>query len=279
MFEKLKRINTRPSPFQYYTAEELWTNEHTSRKMLEYHLNESIDVASRNRPFINRSVDWIVTHFGVNKETVIADFGCGPGLYTFALAQRGAKVTGIDFSENSIEYARSVARKMQLDIEYVVANYLEYKTDETFDLVIMIMCDFCALSPEQRATMLSKFRSLLKPGGAVLLDVYSLKAFENRQESSTYELNQLNGFWSNEDYYCFVNRFKYDKEKVVLDKYTVFDASRERVVLNWLQFYDTVSLEREFGQNGLSIKEIYSNVAGDPFRPDSEEFAVVAVRT
>ncbi len=41
MFEELERINDRPEPFQYYTAEELWTNEHTSKMMLEFHLNES----------------------------------------------------------------------------------------------------------------------------------------------------------------------------------------------------------------------------------------------
>jgi len=66
MFKELKEINARPSPFQFYTADELWTNEHTSKQMLEYHLNESIDVASRNRAFIERSVKWIVSFFEVD---------------------------------------------------------------------------------------------------------------------------------------------------------------------------------------------------------------------
>ena len=57
MFKELEEINDRPKPFQFYTAEELWTDEHTSRKMLEFHLNESIDVSSRNLNFINRSVE------------------------------------------------------------------------------------------------------------------------------------------------------------------------------------------------------------------------------
>ena len=35
MFDKLKEINQRPRPFQEYTAEELWTKKHTSKKMLE----------------------------------------------------------------------------------------------------------------------------------------------------------------------------------------------------------------------------------------------------
>jgi len=56
MFKELKEINSRPAPFQFYTADELWTNEHTSKQMLEYHLNDSIDASSRNKNFIERSV-------------------------------------------------------------------------------------------------------------------------------------------------------------------------------------------------------------------------------
>ena len=55
MFEELEKINTRPEPFEFYTANELWTDEHTSEQMLSFHLNEDIDVSSRNAAFIDRS--------------------------------------------------------------------------------------------------------------------------------------------------------------------------------------------------------------------------------
>ena len=276
MFKELKEINSRPSPFQFYTADELWTTEHTSQQMLEYHLNESIDVSSRNKIFIEISVEWVVSHFGVNNKTEIADFGCGPGLYTTRLAERGAIVTGIDFSENSLKYARQTAEKEGLKINYNHANYLDFETSNRFDLIIMIMCDFCALSPEQRKRMLSKFFSLLKPGGSVLLDVYSLNSFNQKEESATYELNQLNGFWSPEDYYCFVNTFKYEKEKVILDKYTIIEESRKRTVYNWLQYFSSDSLGREFEENGFKVAELYSDVAGKTFTSESTEIAIVA---
>ena len=276
MFKELKDFNTRPAPFQFYTADELWTNEHTSKQMLEYHLNESIDASSRNKSFIKRSVEWIVSHFEVNKNTEIADFGCGPGLYTTMLAERGAIVTGIDFSENSLKYAKQVADKKELKINYVLTNYLDFETANSFDLIMMIMCDFCALSPEQRKIMLSKFNLLLKPGGSVLLDVYSLNSFNQREESATYELNQLNGFWSPEDYYCFVNTFKYEKEKIILDKYIIIEESRKREVYNWLQCYSKDSLRNEFEENGFKAEEIYSDVAGKSFTPESTEIAIVA---
>jgi len=108
---------------QFYTADELWANEHTSKQMLEYHLNEAIDVSSRNKNFIERFTEWIVSHFGVNEKTVVADFGCGPGLYTTRLAEQGATVTGIDFSDNSIKYAKQVAEQKGLKINYVHINY------------------------------------------------------------------------------------------------------------------------------------------------------------
>jgi 2-polyprenyl-3-methyl-5-hydroxy-6-metoxy-1,4-benzoquinol methylase len=276
MFTELKEINLRPTAFQFYTAAELWTTEHTSKQMLAYHLNESLDLSSRNKDFIDRSEKWIATRFGVNNKTEIADFGCGPGLYTIRMAARGAKVTGIDFSENSINYAKNAAKEKSLNINYVVKNYLDFETTDRYDLITMIMCDFCALSPGQRKTMLSKFHSLLKPGGSVLLDVYSLNSFNQREEAASYEKNQLFGFWSPDDYYAFVNTFKYEKEKVILDKYTIIEESRKRIVYNWLQYFSKESLMKEFEDNGLKVDELYSNIAGKSFDSESMEIAIVA---
>ena len=276
MFKELKEINSRPAPFQFYTADELWTNEHTSKQMLEYHLDDHVDLSSRNKEFIEQSVKWIISKFEIDKTTEIADFGCGPGLYTTRLAERGARVTGIDFSQNSLNYAKQVAANKGLSINYILSNYLEFETTDRFDLIMMIMCDFCVLSPAQRKKMLSKFNFLLKPEGSVLLDVYSLNSYNQKEESAIYELNQLNGFWSPEDYYGFVNTFKYEKEKVTLDKYTIIEKSRKREVYNWLQYFSEDSLKNEFEENGFKTIELYSDVAGKNFSSESTEFAIVA---
>ena len=276
MFEELEDINSRPEPFEFYTASDLWTDEHTSEQMLKFHLNKDIDVASRNAAFINRSVEWMASYFEIGAGTKIADFGCGPGLYATRLAKIGADVTGIDFSKRSIEYAREVAMKEGLSIQYINQNYLEFETDEHFDLILMIMCDFCVLSPVQRKVMLSKFHTLLESEGAVLLDVYSLNAFEQREETALYEANLLKGFWSPNKYYGFQNTFKYEKEKVVLDKYTIIEADRTRTIYNWFQYFSPETLEREFVECGFTIEQLFSDVAGMPFDSKANEFAVVA---
>ncbi len=276
MFEELEKINTRPRPFESYTAGDLWTDEHTSKMMLSFHLNEDIDISSRNAKFIDRSVEWIASRFNVGAGTKIADFGCGPGLYATRFARKQAEVTGIDFSKRSIRYAQQVALRDGLSIHYVNRNYLDFETDDRFHLILMIMCDFCALNPIQRNHMLRKFCTILEPGGSVLLDVYSLKAFEQREETSMYETYLLNGFWSPDKYYGFLNTFKYETEKVVLDKYTIVEAGRTRTVYNWFQYFSPEELEREFAGCGFIIEELYSDVAGSPYDPQATEFAVVA---
>ena len=276
MFEELEKINERPEPFQFYTASDLWTDEHTSEQMLSYHLNKDIDISSRNAEFINRSVEWIVSRFNVTAGTKIADFGCGPGLYAIKLAQKQADITGIDFSTRSIQYAQQVAIKKGLSIHYVNQNYLEFETDGRFYLILMIMCDFCALSPTQRNKMLRKFHTILEPKGLVLLDVYSVNAFEEKEEIARYETNILNGFWSPNKYYGFLNTFKYEREKAVLDKYTIIESDRTRTIYNWLQYFSPEALENEFVECGFKIENLYSDVTGTPYDMQSNEFAVVA---
>jgi SAM-dependent methyltransferase len=275
MFRDLEQINHRPKPFEYYTAADLWADEYTSKQMLTYHLNTEIDVSSRRGAFIDRSVAWISSRFHVGTNTKIADFGSGPGLYAHRLAKLEANVTGIDFSKNSIEYARKVAAHEQLSIQYVNQNYLNFETEDRFDLVLLIMCDFCALSPVQRRHLLEKFHRLLRPDGAILLDVYSLNAFDQREEAESYELNQLDGLWSSGKYYGFLNTFKYEEEKVVLDKYTIVEADRTRTIYNWLQYFNPESLQTEFEAAGFKIESRYADVAGTPFDEAASEFAVV----
>ncbi len=276
MYSQLQEINRRPAPFEHYTAAELWTDEYTSSKMLDHHLNASSDVSSRNTEFIEKSVAWIVRRFGLAKNKSVADFGCGPGLYTARLAASGADITGVDFSERSLCYARERARSNGMSIDYVCSNYLDFESDKRFDLITLIMCDFCALSPDQRRALLDKFLVHLKEGGTVLLDVYSHRAFDAREEHATYAHNLFDGFWSAAPYFGFLTTFKYGSEKVVLDKYTIVEERRVRTLYNWLQHFSVEALSAELEDRGFVVNDVVGDVAGATVDPEAHEFAIVA---
>lgn len=161
---------------------------------------------------------------------------------------------------------------------HISERMLAFDADRTFDLIVMIYCDFCALSPDQRKRLLSVFERCLAAEGRILLDVFSLNAFGARNEDFRIEYRLMDGFWSAADYYGFMHTFKYDREKVVLDKYTLVEAEKTWQVYNWLQYFRPAALEKEFEAAGLAAEAVYADVAGTPYAEDIREFAVVAKR-
>lgn len=255
----------------------LWNDEHISKSMLEAHLNPEIDAASRNKDFMERSIHWIISHFHVNQSTSIIDFGCGPGLYTIALAETGASVTGVDLSQRSIRYAQGAAAAKGLRINYLLQDYLEFKTHQKFDLILMIWCDFSVLSPEKTRTLLATFRNLLTENGRILLDVDSLALFHNTAEQNLEFVHYPSGgFMSAEPHFLFRRIFKYADEHLILRKETVLEDDQQRDFYIWNQCYSLSALTHLFAENGLEILSAYSDVTGTPFQKASQQFAVTA---
>ena len=243
--------------------------------MLRYHLDGAVDLASRRTEFIEASFAWITQTFDLGPGTRVIDLGCGPGLYASRLARTGASVTGVDFSPRSIEYAREQAQQDGLAVDYRLGDYLELDIEPGYDLATMIMCDYCALSPEQRGRLLHRVTELLAPGGAFLFDVYSLAYYETWEEMAAYGAGMMDGFWSAQPYYGFQNTFKYDDEKVVLEKYVIVERDRSTEYFNWFQHYSVATLAAEVESAGLVVDGIYGDVAGGTFEPSLPEFAMV----
>jgi SAM-dependent methyltransferase len=276
VFAFLSEQSRRPPLFSAYTAEELWTDPHVAEQMLSFHLDPVKDLASRNHAFIHRSIGWLNETFGLRSGKRVLDLGCGPGLYANGLASLGASVVGVDFSVNSLAHARSVAAERGLPVVYHDANYLDLQMDETFDLVLLIFGDFCPLGPGQRRRLLDKVRGWLAPGGRFVFDVSSSALFGGLEESASYEVAPGGGFWSPLPYFLFTNRFKYPADMAYLERYVVIEAHGHREIFNWMQCYDRNGLDAELGGAGWEVERTYGDVAGGPWDPDADFFAVVA---
>ncbi len=100
----------------------------------------------------------------VSGRTVL-DAGCGTGYLSKKLRDRGALVTGIDFSERMIEVAR--AKNPAIDFRVDSCSALATIDDEHFDMVIAnyVLMD----TPDLRATMEAFNRVLQTDGVAILV--------------------------------------------------------------------------------------------------------------
>ncbi len=276
LFKELTLIAQRPAVFARMTVADLWTDPYVSEQMLGFHLDGARAIASGTTVQIEAACAWFGRCFALGPGRKVLDLGCGPGLYTTRLAKTGAAVTGVDFSAGSLAHARSVARAESLVIDYCHADYLAWDSDERFDLVTMIMRDFCALSPPQRSSLLRKVRRLLTSGGAFVFDVDSMSALAQRRESFTIEQSTGAGFWSAEPYFVLVRSFLYPDAAVMLDKHVIIEANRRREIYNWTQFLSPEDLAAELDRADLRVAELMGSVAGAPYDPGAASFAVVA---
>ncbi len=91
-----------------------WDDPHISKSMLEAHLNPDTDAASRKPVTIGRTIDHLVSANVLKKGDKVLDLGCGPGLYSSKLYEKGMKVTGVDISKRSIDFAMTESKPIHI---------------------------------------------------------------------------------------------------------------------------------------------------------------------
>jgi len=275
MYELLQDISQRPLPFCRYTAMELWTRPHLAQQMLNFHLDQGTDLASRRLETIDQIVNWIDSQLQLSGKR-ICDLGCGPGLYTQRFSTRGADVTGVDFSPNSLEYARRNTGEEVRSPRYLKADYLEDDLPVGFDIVTLIYTDFSVLSPTQRTTLLGRIRKMLNPGGHLVMDAAGMGSFAVKEECTLIEGNLMNGFWSEHDYVGIQLTFVYPEEHLSLDRYIIVEPNETWQVFNWFQYFTQESLQTELIAAGFNVDQMVGELTGKPLKTNSDLIGVIA---
>lgn len=254
------------------TDEPFWNDEHISKKMLAAHLDAGTDAASRKPEMIERSAKWLAANFPASGR--ILDLGCGPGLYTKKWSEMGFKVTGMDFSWRSIEYAK----EHDEETEYVFKNYLELDYENEFDVATMIYCDYTALVPSDRKTLLQRIFRALKPNGLFIFDVFTEENNKNAVESKSWEYNEYGGFWSPEPHSCVEAVYFYENKTVCVNQYVIFTAEETKEYLIWDSAMNKQSAEKELSENGFALKDVYDDTSGKAYSGKAETMCVIATK-
>lgn len=148
-----------------------WNDADFSQRMLENHLSQEHDWASRKLAVIERQVDWLYSQLAPGAK--VLDLGCGPGFYTQLLAKRGFCCTGVDFSPASITYAQQQAQTAGLDIDYQLLDVRSYRPTKKFDFIMMTFGELNVFSAADAKSLLKDCANWLTPNGKLLVEVHS----------------------------------------------------------------------------------------------------------
>ncbi len=118
-----------------------------------------------------------VVDFNAYQDKHILEIGCGVGLDLARFAAGGARVTGVDLAEKSIELAKTFfsQRGLKADLRVMDGEALNF-SDSTFDLVYTHGVIQYTANPER---MVGEMLRILKTGGEAIAMLYNRLSWLN----------------------------------------------------------------------------------------------------
>ncbi len=184
--------------------------------------------ADLSLPSMSNVVDFFTPHITTGKE--ILDVGCGVGLETKLLQDKGYNVTAIDLSPKMVEHTK----KRNPNARVIQGDFVTYPFKRKFDAVFSIA--FIHLFPKVDALkVLKKMFSLLKNGGVLFVSTTmskeSKEGWEIKKDSLFPNSNQTRyrKHWTSDELYSTL----LDTGFVFKDKRIAYDDPRRK---KWIDF-------------------------------------------
>lgn len=270
LLEQVVEFSGKPALFAKGTGN-IWTEPHLSDQMLSCHVDLTNDLASRREETIERTVSFLNKR--LENESSILDLGCGPGLYAERLFKSGHKVTGVDFSENSIEYARDSAKSKGMEIDYVCSDFLKLEYKDCYDMAMQVYGELNTFSNEDRDKLLKIVKEALKPGGLFIFDVTTPGHKENGIKKDWQA--GAEGFWRAENHIVLQDRFDYE-DNIWAEQYIVIDEQDIKVYRNWFHDYTKESIVKVVKAAGFSEVQVLGGLYTEEEENEADWLTVIA---
>jgi SAM-dependent methyltransferase len=258
-----------------------WNAPDFSKRMLDEHLSQEHDAASRRFKTIDKHVKWIQDRVLKGNPTRVLDLGCGPGLYTNRLARLGHRCVGIDFSPASIEYAREQAEEAGLECTYIHQDIRTADYGDEYGLVMSIFGEFNVFRPSEVRRILEKAYRALLPNGFLLLEPHTFEAIVKigKQPLSWYSTEA--GLFS-EKPHLYLQENLWDTEAhVAIIRHYIIDAATAEVACHSssTQAYTNQEYRSLLAACGFGKVVFYPSLGGSAGDPQSDLIAILAQKS
>jgi 2-polyprenyl-3-methyl-5-hydroxy-6-metoxy-1,4-benzoquinol methylase len=268
------KYSGRPRPFEPGELH-FWDDPHISKGMLAAHLDPESDAASRKYATIDRDVDNLLSSGLLRPGDRVLDLGCGPGLYCSRLAERGLKMTGIDISEGSLEYARRHALERGLQIDYRLMNFFDIDFSGEFDAVIQCHGELNTFSDEKLNGLLSRLHRALKHGGLLVFDCTTREVRMKVGLKNGWYVSD-GGYWRPGPHLVLEQGLDYSEDDIWLNRYIVVDEERVAVYNLWFHDYTLETIRPVLKNSRFEIVHVWNDMTGTPYEQGGDNITVIA---
>ncbi len=213
----------KPLPFSY-GGNFPYDDVRFGERMLALHLDETDPAGSRVSADRKLQLNWLIPNLQLKPGDTILDLTCGPGLYAVPLAEAGYVVTGYDFSQPAIAFARQLAKSQQLtstcQFELIDIHAMQPPAAQ-FDAVIFLYGQLAVMTKAEAAVILNKIAATLKPGGRLLLEMLNPEKIDKAE--SSWWFTDEEGLWGEQPYLHLGERFWYAEDRISAERYQILN--------------------------------------------------------
>ena len=256
-----------------------WNDPAFSARMLEEHLSQAHDAASRRENMIDRHVAWIHQTLLHERPTAILDLGCGPGLYTSRLARLGHACTGIDFGPAAIEYARAAAAAERLDCRYQLEDLRTAAFGDGYGLAMCIFGELNVFARDHATELLRKAYHALNDGGLLLLEAHTFAAIQQIGQAEPRWFTAESGLFGATPHLCLVEHFWHAESSAATTRYYVVDLATGALTRYAQSFQAYTEAQYTELLRSCGFEEIaFAPALSGSAEPDRDDLMVIVAR-
>ncbi|MEI9425948.1 class I SAM-dependent methyltransferase [Mesorhizobium sp. Cs1299R1N1] len=139
----------------------------------------------------DREIGAIWKLLSLRQGSSVLELGCGYGRITNRLAEKGARVTGLDTSPILLKKAEADAAERRVDVEYLLGDMRSLPWRDRFDAAFLWYTTFGYFDEADNMKVLQEASSSLRKGGRLLIDQLNRFALL-RDKSPTCDVVQCN---------------------------------------------------------------------------------------
>jgi SAM-dependent methyltransferase len=244
--------------------------------MLREHLDEAHGAATRQAAERAAQLDWLWERLSLELGSRVLDLTCGPGLYAVPLAERGAHVTGVDFSPASIAHARRLALEAGVGgcCQFVEVDVRDYEpAAESFDAALFLYGQLAVFPRDEAAKLLRKTASALRPGGRLCVELLDPRRIDKKD--SSWWFTDDTGLWGERPFLHLGERHWDEATRTSVERYYILhldDGAMDEITL-CDQAYETEEMAGMMRAAGFATVTSYPAWDGLPLY-DAEEWVV-----
>lgn len=218
---------------------------------------------------IEDDVAFILSQVSGDDRPRILDLGCGAGLYSVSLAQKGCQVTGVDASDFHLVRARGRAAMMGLSVDFQQHDLRELPLAGEFDIVLCLSTTFGFYESRQdNLQVLRRARRALVPDGRLILDVQNRDHLVRNFQPRT---------WSETAGRFLLQEMELDPHRSRLENRWLLISEEDQQTFTFSHWvYSSHDLIANLHEADLFVLGLFSGLKDLPFQYDSPHITAVA---